>query len=98
VSLPVGDLVEGWWPPAPRTAGAAVGGLLIWGIASGVDSFDATNNFAQNGWGDFSPGGYGLGSTILVEIIFTAILVFVVLFVFSMQGTIGPLVWLLLIS
>ncbi len=59
--------------------GAALGGLVIFGIASDLDSFDATNNFAANGWGDFSPGGYGFAAMVIVEILFTAVLVFAVL-------------------
>jgi len=59
--------------------GAAVGGLVIFGIASDLDSFDAKNNFAANGWGDFSPGGYGFAAMVIVEILFTAFLVFAVL-------------------
>ena len=47
--------------------------------ASGLDAFDATNNFAQNGWNEFSPGGYGFGPMVVVEIFFTSLLVFVVL-------------------
>jgi aquaporin Z len=62
-----------------QLVGAAVGGFIIWVIASGLDSFDATNNFAQNGWGQFSPGGYGFGPMVVVEIFFTGLLVFVVL-------------------
>jgi hypothetical protein len=36
VPPPVGVPVEGWWPPAARAAGSAVGGLirLDWGNAS----------------------------------------------------------------
>jgi aquaporin Z len=59
--------------------GAALGGFIIWVIASGLSSFDATNNFAQNGWNSYSPGGYGFGPMVVVEIFFTALLVFVVL-------------------
>lgn len=62
-----------------QLVGAAIGGLLIFAIANGLDGFDASNNFAQNGWGDFSPEGYGFGSMVVVEIVFTALLVFVVL-------------------
>ncbi len=58
--------------------GAAVGGLVIFVIANGVEGFDATNNFAQNGFDDFSPGGYDLVSTAIAEVVFTAMLVFVV--------------------
>lgn len=61
-----------------QLVGAALGGLLIFAIASGVDGFDATNNFAQNGWDEFSPAGYNLAATAVVEIVFTALLVFVV--------------------
>lgn len=59
--------------------GAAAGGLVIYAIAKGNRGFDATNNFAANGWGRWSPEGYNLGATVLVEIVFTALLVFVVL-------------------
>src|SRR4030095_16317587 len=62
-----------------QLVGAALGGFIIWVIASGLSSFDATHNFAQNGWGDYSPGGYGFGPMVVVEIFFTALLVFVVL-------------------
>ena len=59
--------------------GAAVGGLVIFAIANDLDSFDARNNFAANGWGAHSPGGYGFAAMVIVEILFTAFLVFAVL-------------------
>jgi len=59
--------------------GAAIGGFIIWGIANGLDGFDR-GSFAANGFDEHSPGGYGLGSAIVVEIVFTAVLVLVVLF------------------
>ncbi len=59
--------------------GAVVGGFIIWVIAHGHKGFDATNKFAQNGWGHWSPGQYNLGATMVVEIVFTAVLVIVVL-------------------
>ena len=58
--------------------GAAVGGLAIFVIASGLDGFDATNNFAQNGWGDHSPGGYDFGAMLVAEVVFTGLLLFVI--------------------
>lgn len=61
-----------------QLVGAAAGGLAIFAIASGVDGFDATNNFAQNGWADFSPGGYDFGAMAVAEVVFTALLVFVI--------------------
>ena len=63
-----------------QAIGAAVGGLAIWGIASGLESFDLKpETFAANGWANLSPGGYNFASMVLVEIILTAFLVFVVL-------------------
>lgn len=35
--------------------------------------------FASNGWGTLSPGGFGLGGAIIVEVLFTAIFVIVIL-------------------
>ena len=63
-----------------QLVGAALGGLVILGVASGVDNFDASpTNFAVNGWDTLSPGGYNFSSMMIVEIILTAVLVFVVL-------------------
>lgn len=71
-------LVPVYW--VAQLAGAAVGAVIIWGIANGNDAFEATNNFAANGWGDKIGSAYGLGSAIIVELVFTAVLVLVVLF------------------
>ncbi len=64
---------------AGQAVGALLGGLIIFVIANGRDDFDATNNFAANGWGDHSPGLYNFGAMLIVEIVFTALLVYVVL-------------------
>lgn len=63
-----------------QIAGAALGGLAIWGIANGVNGFDATpQNFAVNGWANLSPAGYNFGAMLIVELVLTAILMYVVL-------------------
>jgi aquaporin Z len=62
-----------------QLVGAAAGGAAIYAIAKGHNGFSAKNNFAANGWGRFSPDGFNLGATAIVEILFTALLVFVVL-------------------
>lgn len=69
-------------------AGAAIGGFIIWSIARGLDTFQR-GSFASNGFDQLSPGGYGLGSAILVEVIFTAVLVLVVLFTTSRKFSVG---------
>ena len=60
--------------------GSALGGLAIWAIASGKDGFELSPaTFAVNGWDALSPSGYGFGAMVLVEIILTAVLMYVVL-------------------
>lgn len=63
-----------------QLVGAAIGGAIIFGIANGLDGFSASDSgFATNGWADRSPGGYNFGAMLIVEIVFTAVLVFAVL-------------------
>ena len=48
----------------------------------GPDGWLATaqdGGFASNGFGDHSPGGFGLGSAITIEIVLTAVFVLVIL-------------------
>ena len=58
--------------------GALIGALIIY-IASDAGDLDNTGIFAANGWGADIGSPFGLGSAIVVEIFFTALLVFVVL-------------------
>ena len=71
-------VVEAAYYWVAQFVGAAVGGLLIYIISEGGD-LDQTGVFAANGWGDEIGSSFGLGSAMLVEIVFTALLVFVVL-------------------
>ncbi len=71
-------VVEAAYYWVAQFVGAAIGGLLIYVISEGGD-LDKTGVFAANGWGDDIGSPFGLGSTIVVEIVFTALLVFVVL-------------------
>lgn len=65
---------------ASQIVGATVGGAVLWAIASSRPGFDAvTSGFASNGFGDRSPGGYGLAAALLAEIVLTAVFVLVVL-------------------
>lgn len=73
--LAVRDAVYYW---IAQLAGAAVGGLLVYVISKNGD-LDQTKVFAANGWGSKIGSSFGLSSTIVVEIVFTALLVFVVL-------------------
>jgi aquaporin Z len=44
-------------------AGLVAGGLLVL-VASGKQGFVVTGNLAANGYGEHSPGGYGLGAAL----------------------------------
>lgn len=55
--------------------GAVVGATIIYGIATGQDDFER-GQFAANLW---SGPYFGLGATIVVEVVLTGLLVFVVL-------------------
>jgi aquaporin Z len=60
-----------------QLVGGIGGAAIVYGIASGQDGFER-GQFAANLW--TAPGRYfGLGSTIVVEIVFSAVLVMVVL-------------------
>jgi aquaporin Z len=64
-----------------QVVGGVLAGLAIWAIAAGAAGgfTPDASNFAVNGWGELSPGGFGLASVALTEIVLTALLVFVVL-------------------
>ena len=61
-----------------QVLGAVIGAALVLGIASGRDGFER-GTFGANGWD--RDGFSGLGSTIVTEIVFTALLVLVMLVV-----------------
>jgi aquaporin Z len=57
---------------------AAAAVLLV--VASGVAGFSASESgFATNGYGDRSPGGYGLLAALVIEVVLTAVFLYVIL-------------------
>ena len=62
-----------------QLVGAIIAGALLWLVASGTYGFDITQGFAANGFGEHSPGGYGLVACLVAEIVLTFFLVFTVL-------------------
>lgn len=73
-----------------QAIGGIAGAALIWGIAQDVSGFNMTDgSLASNGYGDHSPGGYGLTAAILAEIFLTSLLVLTVLAMTSRQATPG---------
>ncbi|MDO3649602.1 aquaporin [Nocardia mangyaensis] len=73
--------------------GAFLAGLVLFALAKNLPSYDrAVDGLGANGWGAHSPSaltgplgeavlqnGYGLAATIIIEVMLTALLVFVVL-------------------
>src|SRR4051812_37901404 len=59
--------------------GGLLGALVIFIIADSHSGFSAKlTGFASNGYGAHSPGHFGMGAAILVEIVFTALFIFVI--------------------
>ena len=60
-------------------AGIAAGALLLL-VANGLDGFSATDSgFASNGYGDRSPTGYDLVACLVIEVVLTAVFLWVIL-------------------
>jgi aquaporin Z len=63
-----------------QVVAAIVAAVLLFGVASGQKGFSAKDSgFAANGYGDHSPSHYNLGACLIVEIIMTAILLYVII-------------------
>lgn len=62
--------------------GGVCGTGMIALIGSSQDGWVANareGGFASNGWGELSPGGFGIIGAIVVEVVFTAIFLFIIL-------------------
>ncbi|PUB30204.1 aquaporin Z [Promicromonospora sp. AC04] len=67
---------------AQLVGGVVASSVLALVVSGGPDGFfDAAreSGFASNGFGEHSPGGFGLGSAIVVETVLTAVFLFVIL-------------------
>jgi aquaporin Z len=64
---------------AAQTFGAIVAAGVLYLIASGNASFDVSAGMASNGFGEHSPGGYGLQSALLAEITMTFMFLLIIL-------------------
>lgn len=75
-----------------QVLGGLLAGVVVYAVAQSRPSYDrAVDGLAANGWGEHSPSaiagplggilesGYGIGAAMIVEILLTALLVFVVL-------------------
>jgi aquaporin Z len=63
-----------------QVVAAVVAAVALWAVASGQKGFSAKDSgFASNGFGDHSPAHYNLGACLLVELILTAIFLYVII-------------------
>ncbi len=73
------------WRDTPAYVGAQVVGAIaaaavLFVVASGREGFSASESgFASNGYGDRSPGGYGLLAALVIELVLTAVFLYVIL-------------------
>ena len=62
-----------------QVLGAVAAGGVLYLIASGASGFDVSAGFASNGYGEHSPGGYGLHAALVCELVMTAFFLIVIL-------------------
>ena len=64
---------------AAQVIGAVVGATVLYLIASGAPGFDLAKGFAANGYGEHSPGKYGLMAGLLAEVVLTMMFLFIIM-------------------
>ena len=62
-----------------QVVGAIVGAALLYLIASGAPDFDLAKGFAANGYGEHSPGHYGVLSCLVTEVVMTMVFLFIIM-------------------
>lgn len=78
----------------PYALAQVVGGILaaaaLYVIASGKAGFDAAGGgFASNGYGEHSPGNYGLGAALIAEVVLSAFFLFIIMGATHKRGYAG---------
>jgi len=62
-----------------QVIGAIIAAALLYLIAKGAPGFDAAKGFAANGYGEHSPGRYGLVSAFITEVVMTMMFLFIIM-------------------
>lgn len=62
-----------------QVLGAIAGAAVLWVIASDKSGFSLSGGFAANGYGEHSPGGYGLVAALVCEGVMTFMFLMVIL-------------------
>jgi len=64
---------------AAQVAGAILAAVVLYAIATGQAGSAGVGGFASNGYGDASPGGYGLFAGLITEVVMTAMFLLIIL-------------------
>ena len=78
--------LPGYW--AAQVLGGLAGAFVLYLIAQGAPGWTA-GGFASNGYGTLSPGGYGLVSALLIEVVLTAGFLIIILGATSPRAPMG---------
>ena len=62
-----------------QVVGGVIGSGLLYIVASGAPGFDIAKGFASNGYGEHSPGQYGLFACLIMEVVMTAMFLFIIM-------------------
>jgi aquaporin Z len=62
-----------------QVLGGIAGAGVLYIIASGAAGFDLAGGFASNGFGEHSPGGYGLTAALVTEVVMTFMFLIIIL-------------------
>lgn len=62
-----------------QVLGGIVAGGILYAVASGKAGFNVSAGFASNGYGVHSPGGFGLCSAFLAEVVMTGMFLVIIL-------------------
>lgn len=72
-----------------QVIGAIVAAGVLYLIASGRAGFTLEAGFASNGYGDHSPGRYGLGAALITEVVMTFMFLIVILGATHQRAPVG---------